>query len=184
MSIASTVPVLKGPRVTLRPIGKGDLEARQALGFDPGITRCYGGAARSTTEMTLEEAEHWVETVRSCKYAWIIDVGGLIGHIRLYGLVEADLRAALAIGIDDPRRLGQGLGTEAIRLVAAFAFDELRLRRLSLRVLAFNERAIRAYLSVGFVVEGRERRAALIDGERHDDVIMGLLDDEFRRDGR
>ena len=73
--------------------------------------------------------------------------------------------AALAVGIDDPRRLGQGLGTEAIRLVAAYAFDVLGLRRLSLHVLAFNTRAIRSYESCGFVVEGRERRAALIDGD-------------------
>lgn len=175
------VPILRGPRVTLRPLADGDVEARQALGFDPAITRCYGGNARLTSVMSREEAEHWVETIRSYRHAWIIDVGGLIGHIRLQGHVEADQRAALAVGIDDPRQLGKGLGTEAIRLVAAYAFDELRLRRLSLRVLAFNERAVGAYESVGFIIEGRERRAALIDGERHDDIIMGLLDDEFIR---
>ncbi len=176
-----SVPILRGPRVTLRPVEEGDIAARQALGYDHEITRCYGGRRRETSLMSRKEAEHWIETVRSCRDAWIIDVGGLIGHVRLHGHVEADQRAALAIGIDDPRYLGQGLGTEAIRLMAAYAFDELHLRRLSLHVLAFNERAIRAYESVGFIIEGRERRAALIDGERHDDIIMGLLDDEFIR---
>lgn len=177
----SAVPILRGPRVTLRPIRDGDAEARQRLGFDPEITRCYGGNARTTTAMSRAETEHWIETIKSYRDAWIIDRDGLIGHIRLHGHVEADQRAALAVGIDDPSRLGQGLGTEAIRLVATYAFDVLGMRRLSLRVLGFNARAIRAYESCGFVVEGRERRAALIDGERHDDVIMGLLDHEFRR---
>ncbi len=179
---ARAVPILKGPRVTLRPVEPGDVAARQALGYDPDITRSYGGNTRATSVMSDEEADHWVQMIGSYRYAWIIDAGGLIGHIRLHGLVEADQRAALAVGIDDPRRLGQGLGTEAIQLVVGYAIDALHLRRISLRVLEFNTRAIKAYESVGFIIEGRERRAALIDGKRHDDIMMGLLDDEFIRD--
>jgi hypothetical protein len=30
------------------------------------------------------------------------------------------------------------------------------------------------------VIEGRLREAALVDGERHNDLIMGLLASEFR----
>ena len=179
---ARAVPILKGPRVTLRPVEPGDVAARQALGYDTDITRSYGGNTRATSVMSDEEADHWVQMIGSYRYAWIIDAGGLIGHIRLHGLVEADQRAALAVGIDDPRRLGQGLGTEAIQLVVGYAIDALHLRRISLRVLEFNTRAIKAYESVGFIIEGRERRAALIDGKRHDDIMMGLLDDEFIRD--
>jgi RimJ/RimL family protein N-acetyltransferase len=46
-------------------------------------------------------------------------------------------------------------------------------------VLAYNKRAIRAYEKCGFVIEGREREAAFVDGAWHDDVMMGLLDHEF-----
>ena len=59
------------------------------------------------------------------------------------------------------------------------AFDDLGLRRVDLRVLAYNERAIRCYLSCGFVEEGRERESALVDGERYDDLIMGVLAHEY-----
>jgi RimJ/RimL family protein N-acetyltransferase len=56
----------------------------------------------------------------------------------------------------------------------------LGLHRLSVRVLAFNGRAIRAYQKCGFRIEGRERESAWIDGTWHDDLIMGLLADDAR----
>lgn len=37
-----------------------------------------------------------------------------------------------------------------------------------------------SYLACGFVVEGREREAALVGAERHDDIMMGILAREFR----
>ena len=48
--------------------------------------------------------------------------------------------------------------------------------RYSFRVLAYNERAIRCYRRCGFVEEGRERQAVLVDGSWHDDVVMGILE--------
>ena len=97
-------------------------------------------------------------------------------------LVRVDIAAILvmvAIGLLDPAVLGQGLGTEALRLIAAHGFGTMKLHRLALRVLDFNERAIAAYGKVGFVIEGRERQTALIDGQWHDDVMMGMLAHEF-----
>ena len=40
---------------------------------------------------------------------------------------------------------------------------------LSVRVVAYNSRAIHAYEKCGFRVEGREREAAFVDGQWHDD---------------
>jgi hypothetical protein len=63
--------------------------------------------------------------------------------------------------------------------VQRYALNQLRLRRLSLCVVAYNLRAIRAYEKCGFRIEGREREAALVDGQWHDDVMMGMLDREY-----
>ena len=65
----------------------------------------------------------------------------------------------------------------ATRLVLQYGFEVVGLHRIDLRVLAYNERAIACYRRCGFVEEGRERDAALIDGEWHDDVIMAVLTD-------
>jgi RimJ/RimL family protein N-acetyltransferase len=91
--------------------------------------------------------------------------------------------AALAIGIDDASKLGQGLGREAISLVLGHAFGPMGLHRISVRVLAYNTRAISAYEKCGFVREGIEREAACVGGVWFDDVIMGVLAHEFRRSG-
>ncbi|MBD9373102.1 GNAT family N-acetyltransferase [Rhizobium sp. ARZ01] len=100
--------------------------------------------------------------------------------LRMYGIGEnAERRASMAIGIFDPACLGTGLGSEVIGLVLRHAFATLRLHRISIRVLAFNRRAIRAYEKSGFVEEGSERETAFIDGAWHDDVMMGILDREF-----
>ncbi|MEL6691294.1 MAG: GNAT family protein, partial [Pseudomonadota bacterium] len=91
----------------------------------------------------------------------------------------ADKRASLALGFLDENLLGKGLGAEAMEAVAEFALGPLGLNRLSVRALAFNARAIRAYEKIGFVQEGVERQSALIGSEWHDDVLLGLIASDF-----
>jgi RimJ/RimL family protein N-acetyltransferase len=106
-------------------------------------------------------------------------VGRLIGEIRLDRVDLKDRRASLAIGIEDASQLGKGLGTEAIVLALGYAFDVLKLHRISVRVVNYNTRAIRAYQKCGFTIEGREREAAFVDGAWHDDLMMAILDREY-----
>ena len=142
------------------------------------------GGDRAAAEIPLQGADAlaWLARLRSYRHSWVIEhEGRFLGEIRLYSFEPKDKAARIAIALFDPERLGMGLGTEAIRLVLAYGFGTLGLHRVDLRVLAFNERAIRAYRKCGFVIEGRLREAALVDGERHDDLIMGLLVSEFRK---
>lgn len=181
MTGKKALPILKGARVTLRRPCPADVEARRRLGNDPEIIRMYGGSHSDAQSMTQDNAERWVQKLQDHDYAWVIDVGQLIGAIRLDRVDLRDKRASLAVGIDDKLRLGMGLGAEAVRLVLQYAFDVLKLHRISVRVVEYNTRALRAYQKCGFVIEGREREAALVDGERHDDVMMGILNREYRR---
>lgn len=169
-------PVLNSARVTLRPPVAEDAEARFVLGNSVEIQRFFGADPADVREITRQAAEHWVESLMSERYGWVIEAERrLIGSIRLHSLNPADRRANIAIGILDEAALGKGYGTEAMRLLARHAFQKLALHRLTCRVLAFNERAVAAYEKVGFVVEGRERESALIGAQWHDDLILGLL---------
>ncbi len=175
-------PVMQDANVTLRDATPLDVPARFALGNTPEIQAMFGADPAAVRDITPEAAEAWVQSHIDDPHAWVIEVdGALIGGIRLYGINYSDKRAQLAIGIIDPTALGKGLGTQAMRLLAAHAFDTLGLHRLGCRVLDFNARAIAAYEKVGFVVEGREREAALIAGTWHDDLILGLLDRDLKR---
>ena len=175
-------PVLTGPRIMLRDVAEGDVEARFALGNTPEIIAMFGGDPAQVRDITRDAAEAWVAAQRDEPHAWIIANGdAILGAIRLHTLNPADKRAQIAIGILDPAALGRGYGTEAMQGLAAHAFDAMGLHRLGCRVLEFNDRAICAYEKVGFVVEGREREAALIGADWHDDLIMGLLDRDLVR---
>ena len=173
------LPVLRGERVTLRRAREEDVEARLKLGTDAEILRMYGGSRGDVRPMNREAAKRWVRWLLDHDHAWVIETDALIGHIRLDRVDLKDRRASLAIGIEDPARLGIGLGREAMVLVLEYAFNVLKLHRVSVRVVDYNQRAIRAYRRCGFVVEGRQREAALVDGDWHDDVMMAILDREF-----
>jgi hypothetical protein len=59
------------------------------------------------------------------------------------------------------------------------AFTGLGLHRIALTVFAFNERAIRSYRRVGFVVEGRAREAIWREGQWWDEISMSVLDSDW-----
>lgn len=173
-------PILADPPIVLRPPKSGDAADRLALGRDPEIIRMFGGDANGPMQpLAIDEVSRWLERISAHPHAWIVEhEGRLLGEARLDGLNEHDGRARLAMGLLDASKLGQGLGRRVVRLVLRHAFEELELFRVDLRVLAYNVRAIRCYRSCGFVEEGRERESALVDGERHDDIIMGILKHE------
>jgi len=139
----------------------------------------YGGSLSDLRPMTEDAAKRWVQRLLGQDFAWIIEAGSLIGEIRLDRVDLRDRRANLAIGIEDANQLGKGLGSEAIALALGHAFNVLKLHRVSVRVVDYNSRAIRAYQKCGFVIEGREREVALVDGSWHDDVMMAILDREY-----
>lgn len=173
--------VLTGPKTTLRPASGDDVEARLSLGNPVEIFALFGVSRSDVEPATKDSAERWVRSLINHPHAWVIEVQGrLVGEVRLDSVNSGDRRATMAIGILDPSLLGQGLGSEAIALLLAHAFTELGLHRIGIRVLDDNSRAIRAYEKCGFVIEGREREAAFVNGSWHDDVMMGLLDHEFR----
>ncbi len=178
-----SAPILRGVNVILRRPRAEDIAERVALGRDTEIVRMFGGdTSRSVQPLTTAEASQWLGQLSAHPHAWVVEnEGKFLGEARLDGLGAHDARARLAIGFYDPARLGRGLGREVVHLLLRHAFEDLRQHRVDLRVVAYNERAIRCYRSCGFIEDGREREAALVDGKRYDDVIMSILAAEYER---
>ena len=166
--------------VTLRAPRSSDIDARLALGYSAEITRMFGGSAGTRSDMTREQASTWCHRLADHPCGWIIEVDGrLAGEARLDNINRQDQRARMAIGLFSDRSLGRGIGRAAVRLVLDQAFGEMGLHRVDLRVLSFNERAIRCYRACGFRHEGTERESAFIDGGRHDDWSMSSRRREY-----
>lgn len=107
----------------------------------------------------------------------------LIGFTRLYRIEWTHAAGSLQIGIGDRNDRGKGYGTEALQMLLRYAFDELNLYRLAASTAEYNAGAIRFLERAGFVVEVRRRQAVQRDGRRWDVVMLGLLRDEWKREG-
>ncbi len=105
----------------------------------------------------------------------------LIGVIDVGAIDWISGNCWLAIGIGPREFWGRGYGTEAMALMVKYAFWGLNLKRVTLNVFAYNERAVRCYLKTGFQIEGRMREFIHRDGKRYDLVFMGLLREEWEQ---
>ena len=108
-----------------------------------------------------------------------VDGDQVIGSTGLEGNIKFHADAFVGIGIGEPEYWSKGYGTEAMRLILAYAFLELNLHRVSLDVFEYNPRAIRAYEKAGFTHEGRERGRLLREGRRWDLLFMGILREDW-----
>ena len=165
--------VLRGERVTLRPLTEADLGRLAEILREPEVARWFGTASAE------ESAEEFALSEESEGFA--IEVGGeVVGGIQAYEEDEPDYRHA---GIDLFVATGsqnRGIGSEALRLLAGHLIRERGHHRLIIDPAVANERAIKVYEGVGFrpvgVMRAYERGA---DGTWHDGLLMDLLADDL-----
>jgi ribosomal-protein-alanine N-acetyltransferase len=173
-------PVLQGDNVTLRGPKELDIEDILFCGRHAEIVRMYGGDTRDLKPLTRDDAVARYREALSTPLLWIIDLEGhYIGIARLT-VSDQDKRARYAVGIADISKLGKGIGTEVTKLVLDYAFNIQKLHRVDLRVLEYNIRAIACFIKCGFLKEGAEREGALIEDKWETDVMMSILDREFK----
>ena len=75
---------------------------------------------------------------------------------------------------------GTGLFAEGSQLVLDFAFDVIGANRLEARACVANGRGNGALRKVGAVQEGILRRSFLRNGQYHDQVLWGILAEDWR----
>jgi RimJ/RimL family protein N-acetyltransferase len=177
------VVVLSGKAVRLRPLRDGDQRISVHWRNDPAIRDYILGYRLPVTETM--EAE-WVNAViqdrgRTRIVLGIEDKsdGALVGYVYLNGIDGFARLAEFGLLIGERSRQGRGLARESLELMARYAFRDLGLSRLWLRVGAFNERALRLYRSFGFIEEGRQRQQALVADKLHDVLLFGLMREDY-----
>ena len=99
----------------------------------------------------------------------------IIGYVQINGINSVHRSAELGIRIGAESQRGQGFGKEALGLALDFCWNHLNLNRAQLVVFKHNQRAIGAHRAVGFKKEGLLRKAAFIDGDWVDLILMAAL---------
>ena len=75
---------------------------------------------------------------------------------------------------------GTGIFAEGAKLVLDFAFDVIGAHRLEARAAVANGRGNGALRKIGAVQEGVLRRSFVRNGVHHDQVLWGILADDWR----
>ncbi|MFC5032381.1 GNAT family N-acetyltransferase [Streptomyces sp. DSM 41987] len=179
--------MIEGNLVRLRALHAEDLDHHVRWRNDPEVVRWATGGDPRFGPVTRVAVERGFDTMLGLDPAdsRVFTVEDLVGG-RPIGMADyRDLdpfagRATVGIAIGERDRWGRGHGTEALRLLVGHLFDTCRLHWVELDTWSGNERAVRAFTKAGFREEGRRREAVLVAGEWYDNVLFGMLREEWR----
>lgn len=171
--------MLKSERLTLRAVEREDLPRFVSWVNDVEVSYHL----RPLLPLNLEDETAWYEHQRQDESTlnFSIVISADETHIGSIGLMKIDQRnqqAELGIMLGDKSKWGQGYGPEAITLLVDYAFGQLNLHRIYLRVDASHAKAIHSYRQCGFVEEGRLRDNVFHHGQFEDQLIMSVLRSE------
>jgi len=177
------LPVLKGNLISLRPFRRSDAASLQHHADDLEVTRYlplmphpYGP----------EDARQWINFAqhsarRDSAYFFGMEHavhGEIVGGIGLKEFFCQDNTAEIGYWLASSY-WGQGIATEAVRLIMGFSFNGLKLHRLYAMTHEKNVGSSRVLEKNGFVREGTMRKAGNIDGQWQDLYTYGLLREEY-----
>lgn len=131
-------------------------------------------------DFTKESHENWIKTqVETGKVVqMIIMENGTnmpIGSVYLRDIDHNNEKAEYGIFIGEESARGKGYGTEAAKLMVQYAFDELKLHKVFLRVLKENTGAQKSYEKAGFIKEAELVDEAKINGVFRTEIFMARI---------
>lgn len=176
---------MRGALVALGPVHRGLLPLLERWQNDLRTADLGGDNPQPVTRERVEA--EWGLLLRGDRVGWIGFAIYALPDLRPIGVANvrdfANCHGTAEIGITlgDPADRGKGYGTEALRLLLAYAFEQLQVWNVWLDTAAYNHGAIRAYERVGFREIGHRRGARVVGGVRNDVVLMDCTRDDFRR---
>ncbi|MGW5778153.1 GNAT family N-acetyltransferase [Streptomyces sp. NPDC003863] len=110
-----------------------------------------------------------------------LEGGTLVGTATLWGIDTHNRCAHIGLGLL-PSARGKGYGTDVVAVLCHYGFVVRGLHRLRIETLADNHAMLRSAERNGFVREGVLRSSAWVLGEFLDEVLLGLLAEDWKRD--
>ncbi len=176
------VNIWQGEKVRLRAVEPRDWESFDRWDQDTEIARlcyyipfprCAEGTRKMANDMSLAGP-------KNDDFRWMIETlaGEAVGTINThhcdsrYGTFEYGLAIAR-------EHWNHGYASQAVRLVLAYYFGELRYQKCTVHVYDFNPASLHLHEKLGFTQEGRLRRMIYTEGMYHDEFVLGMTAEEF-----
>jgi aminoglycoside 6'-N-acetyltransferase len=155
----------------LRPLEPDDVAELRRIREAPEIARWWDSLEQDFPLGDEPEATRFTIEVE----------GAVVGMVQFGEEEEPKYRHAWIDLFIDPRRHGQGLGTEAVRRVVCILIEERGHHRITIDPATENVGAVRAYEKAGFKPVGIMRQSERdADGNGwHDSLMMELLADDL-----
>lgn len=165
--------MLSGERLILREWREHDLAALAALRNDAELQARLMAQARPNS---VSRVRQWLADRTSADDGLLFVVASRdddtpMGYVQVTGLDRANGTGELGICLSNAAQ-GKGHARECCILLEGYLRNTFSLRKLTLRVLADNTRAIRFYIKAGYREVGRLERHFLAAGRYHDVVLM------------
>lgn len=134
--------------------------------------------------MTKWQEEDWVRSRKAntdFTYDFAIEdlkTGKYIGGCSINECDVKNRTCVVGIMIGDKEYWGKGYGSDALKILIKFIFEEVNMNKIKLNVFAFNNRAIACYKKVGFKEEGILRKEIYRNGKYYDEIIMAMFKGE------
>jgi len=176
-------PPLRDCAVALRPWREADIAAQLTAFTDPLFERFSDWAPHTEAEALHYLGEHEAARLRGeqlelalvePRYPDVVLGGASLNNVHLsQGLAAVGYWLA-------PAARGRGVATRAVRLLARWAFEDLRIARLELTCGPDNRASQRVAERCGFTPEGLLRSHMPFKGNRRDTVVFSLLPGDLR----
>ena len=177
--------MLTGTKVGLRARHDEDIPILRTELYDDVVnsSRAEGGPWRPLTPGTQDPRLVVDEKERGHVPFSVIELEGgtLVGTATLWGIDDHHRSAHIGLGLL-PAARGRGYGSDVVAVLCYYGFVVRGLQRLQAETLADNTAMLRSAERSGFVREGVLRSSAWVLGEFLDEVVLGLLADDWTRD--
>ncbi|MFE9770362.1 GNAT family N-acetyltransferase [Streptomyces sp. NPDC005931] len=175
--------MLKGTKVGLRARHEEDIPVLQTELYDDVVnsSRAEGGPWRPMTPGSKDSPLVVDDTnQRHVPFSVVeLEGGTLVGTASLWGIDTHNRNAHIGLGLL-PSARGKGYGSDVVAVLCHYGFVVRGFRRLRIETLSDNAAMLRAAQRNGFVREGVLRSSAWVMGEFLDEVLLGLLSDEWK----
>lgn len=169
--------MLHGKLVSLRAVEKEDYEQIKEWLTEPDLLYLLGARLLPMSTIEPDKLPELFRMRDGRVQSIVTRDRGLVGLAVVGNFHEFNRTAQIMIIIGDRSEWNRGYGSDAIRGVVKFAFEELNLNCVEAIIPAFNQRAQRVFEKVGFTVEGRLRSRFFGRGQFRDMIVVSAVRD-------
>jgi len=172
------ITTIKSKKFILRPFKKGD---EFSLAKNINNKKVIKNLLVVPSPYKLKDAQNWVvknlseyKKKEPAMIGFAIDIGGeVVGSVGVHKIVKSH-QAEIGYWLAE-QHWGNGIMTEAVKLITKFSFNELKLERVYAYAFSFNKASQKVLAKAGFKFEGILKKNSKKGDKFIDDYLFAKI---------